>query len=58
VDSIPAGMPSENIVSLQRRAEGVLPIRIDVPRAGTSHQFVKPLVVGQAAVVTMKYRRR
>ena len=26
-------------------ASGVLPIRVDVPRAGVSHQFVKPLVV-------------
>jgi hypothetical protein len=58
-DSMPAGRQlSENIINLQRRAEGVLPIRIDVPRAGTSHQFVKPLVVDQAAVVTLKYRRR
>ncbi len=49
---------SDNIVNLQRRAEGVLPIRIDVPRAGTAHRFVKPLVIDQAAVVTLKYKRR
>jgi hypothetical protein len=50
--------PSQNVVNLQRRASGVLPVRIDVPRAGVSHQFVKPLVVDQEAVVSLRYRRR
>ncbi len=50
--------PSQNVVNLQRRASGVLPVRIDVPRAGVSHQFVKPLVVDQETVVSLKYRRR
>jgi hypothetical protein len=50
--------PSQNVINLQRRAAGVLPIRIDVPRAGTSHQFVKPLVVDQEATVVLRYKRR
>jgi hypothetical protein len=50
--------PSQNVVNLQRRAAGVLPIRVEVPRAGTSHQFVKPLVIDQAATVSFKYKRR
>jgi hypothetical protein len=50
--------PSQNVINLQRRAAGVLPVRIDVPRAGTSHQFVKPLVVDQETVVTFRYKRR
>jgi len=50
--------PSQNVINLQRRTSGVLPIRIDVPRAGTSHQFVKPLVVDQETVVTLRYKRR
>jgi hypothetical protein len=50
--------PSQNVVNLQRRAAGVLPIRVEVPRAGTSHQFVKPLVIDQAATVSLKYKRR
>ena len=29
--------PSQNVINLQRRAAGVLPVRVDVPRAGTSH---------------------
>lgn len=50
--------PSQNVLNLQRRAAGVLPIRVDVPRAGTSHQFVKPLVVDQEATVSLRYKRR
>jgi hypothetical protein len=53
-----AGVPSQNVINLQRRAAGVLPVRVDVPRAGTSHQFVKPLVVDQAAFVSFRYKRR
>jgi hypothetical protein len=50
--------PSLNVQSLQRRAQGVLPIRIDVPRAGTSHRFVKPLVIDDETVVSFRYRHR
>ena len=50
--------PSQNVINLQRRAAGVLPVRVEVPRAGTSHQFVKPLVVDQEAVVNFRYKRR
>jgi hypothetical protein len=50
--------PSQNVVNLQRRTTGVLPIRVDVPRAGTSHRFVKPLVVDQDTVVSFRYKRR
>jgi hypothetical protein len=49
--------PSQNVVNLQARAAGVLPIRVDVPRAGTSHEFIKPLVVGTPASVTLRYKR-
>jgi hypothetical protein len=50
--------PSQNVINLQRRAAGVLPVRVDVPRAGTSHQFVKPLVVDQDVEVKFRYKRR
>jgi len=50
--------PSQNVINLQRRAAGVLPVRVDVPRAGTSHQFVKPLVIDQQATVMFRYKRR
>ena len=50
--------PSQNVINLQRRTAGVLPVRVDVPRAGTSHQFVKPLVIDQETTVTLRYKRR
>ena len=48
--------PSANVQSLQRRAAGVLPVRVDVPRAGTSHRFVKPLVIDEETIVRFRYR--
>ncbi|MGB2717979.1 MAG: carboxypeptidase-like regulatory domain-containing protein [Vicinamibacterales bacterium] len=50
--------PSLNVQNLQRKAAGVLPVRIDVPRAGTSHRFVKPLVIDEETTVSFRYRRR
>jgi len=50
--------PSVNVQSLQRRASGVLPVRIDVPRAGTSHRFVQPLVIDEETVVAFRYKQR
>ena len=50
--------PSVNVQSLQRRASGVLPVRMEVPRAGTSHRFLKPLVIDEATVVSFRYKRR
>jgi hypothetical protein len=32
---------------LQQRVAGVLPIAVDVPRAGTSYRFIRPLVVNE-----------
>jgi hypothetical protein len=57
-DSLKQVEPSQNVINLQRRTAGVLPVRVDVPRAGTSHQFVKPLVVDQETMVRFKYKRR
>jgi carboxypeptidase family protein len=51
-------MPSQNVVNLQRRAAGVLPVRIDVPRAGTSHRFAKVLVVDDTPTASIRYSRR
>jgi hypothetical protein len=58
VDAQRAIAPSQNVIDLQRKAAGVLPVRLDVPRAGVSHQFVKPLLVGQEAMVNLRYKRR
>ncbi len=53
-----ASVPSANVQSLQRRAAGVLPVKMEVPRAGTSHRFVKPLVIDEEVAVSFRYRRR
>jgi hypothetical protein len=50
--------PSQNVMNLQRRVAGVLPVRMDVPRTGTSYQFVRPLVLEEETNVTFKYKRR
>jgi hypothetical protein len=50
--------PSQNVMNLQRRVAGVLPVRMDVPRTGTSYRFVRPLVLEEETNVTFKYKRR
>jgi hypothetical protein len=49
---------SANVSSLQRRVAGVLPVRLDVPRAGTSYRFFRPLVVDEETTVRFAYKRR
>jgi Carboxypeptidase regulatory-like domain len=49
---------SANVVNLQRRVAGVLPVAIDVPRTGTSFSFVRPLVLDEETKVTFSYRSR
>jgi hypothetical protein len=49
---------SENVMKLQRRVAGVLPVPIDVPRAGTSFSFVRPLVLDEETKVTFNYKSR
>ena len=48
--------PSQNVLNLQRRVAGVLPVRIDVPRTGTLHRFVRPLVLEEETTVTFRYK--
>jgi hypothetical protein len=49
---------SANVGNLQRRIAGVLPITVDVPRAGNSYRFVRPLVLDEETMVTFNYRTR
>jgi hypothetical protein len=49
---------SANVLNLQRRVAGVLPIRVDVPRAGTSYSFIRPLVLDEETKVTFRYKRK
>ena len=47
---------SANVADLQRRVVGVLPIAVNVPHAGNSYRFVRPLVVDEETKVTFNYR--
>jgi hypothetical protein len=49
---------SENVVKLQRKVVGVLPVPIDVPRTGPSFSFVRPLVLDEETKVTFSYKSR
>ncbi|HXJ06646.1 MAG TPA: carboxypeptidase-like regulatory domain-containing protein [Candidatus Acidoferrum sp.] len=49
---------SSNVLNLQRRVSGVLPVRVDVPRAGTSYSFVRPLVLDEATKLTFTYKTK
>lgn len=49
---------SANVINLQKRVAGVLPIPVDVPHAGTSFAFVRPLVLDEETKVTFSYKSR
>jgi len=49
---------SANVYSLQQRVSGVLPVRVDVPRAGNSYHFVRPLVLDEETRVTFTYKSK
>ncbi len=49
---------SSNVTNLQQRVSGVLPVRIDVPRAGNSYHFVRPLVLEEETKVTFTYKSK
>jgi len=53
-----AQAPSQNVFNLQRRVEGVLPVRVDVPRAGSAYRFVRPLVIDEVTTVAFDYRAK
>jgi hypothetical protein len=53
-----AQAPSQNVFNLQRRIAGVLPVRIDVPRAGAAYRFVRPLVFDETTRVSFDYRSK
>ena len=53
-----ANAASTNVLNLQRRMAGVLPVAIDVPRTGTSFQFARALVLDEETKVTFSYKSR
>jgi hypothetical protein len=50
--------PSTNVMNMQRRVAGVLPVRVDVPRSGIQYRFVRPLVLDEDTHVSLRYKRR
>jgi hypothetical protein len=48
--------PSANVFDLQKRVAGVLPVRVDVPRAGNSYRFARALVLDEETKVTFSYK--
>jgi carboxypeptidase family protein len=50
--------PSQNVFSLQRRVAGILPVRVEVPRAGKSYRFVRPLVLEEETKITFQYKSK
>ena len=54
----PQNTASANVMNLQRKVAGVLPVPVDVPHAGTSFSFVRPLVLDEETKVTFSYKSR
>ena len=50
--------PSQNVTNLQRRVAGILPVRVDVPRAGKSYRFARPLILEEETKITFQYKSR
>src|SRR5712692_8475593 len=50
--------PSQNVFNLQRRVAGILPVHVDVPRAGKSYRFVRPLVLEEETKITFQYKSK
>jgi len=49
---------SANVSNLQQRVAGVLPVAVDVPRAGNSYRFIRPLILNEETKVTFTYKTR
>jgi hypothetical protein len=56
--ALPQNAASTNVMSLQQRVSGVLPVRVDVPRAGNSYHFVRPLVLDEETKVSFSYKTK
>jgi len=54
----PPPQASVNVYNLQQRVAGVLPIAVDVPRAGISYRFVRPLIVNEETKLSFTYKTK
>jgi hypothetical protein len=57
-DAAAQSAPSANVMNLQQRVAGVLPIRVDVPHEGASYRFIRPLVTNEETTITFTYRKK
>jgi hypothetical protein len=57
-EALPQNVASDNVLNLQKRVAGVLPVRVDVPRAGTSYRFARALVLDEETKVTFTYKTK
>lgn len=53
-----AQQASANVFNLQKKVAGVLPVRVDVPRAGASYLFARALVLDEETKLTFSYKTR
>ncbi len=51
-------LPSDNVVNLQKRVAGILPVRIDVPKSGRSYRFVRTLVLDEETRISFNYKSK
>ncbi len=49
---------SANVFNLQKKVAGVLPVRVDMPRAGSSYRFARALVLDEETKLTFTYKTR
>ena len=50
--------PSSNVYNLQQRVAGVLPVAVDIPRAGASYRFLRPLVLNEETKLSFTYKSK
>ena len=53
-----AQQASANVFNLQKKVAGVLPVQVDVPRAGSSYRFARALVLDEETRLTFSYRTK
>jgi hypothetical protein len=56
IEAMQQNAASSNVLNLQKRVAGVLPVRVDVPRAGNSYRFARALVLDEETKVTFNYK--
>jgi hypothetical protein len=56
--TLPMNNASQNVMNLQRRVAGILPVAVEVPRSGRSYMFARPLVVEEETRITFQYKAK